>query len=242
MTHSSSIYATGGAITNPTVGSSGGFGVKTWPSYLLDIVPLTKNATAFAASQTLAGAGNIALTAGTGVTASVVNNVTRYTADVERCVTITSAGNDSGITFLVSGYDLYGAPMTSQVTGANAGVATTLKAFMSIVSIAASAATASTVTAGTADIFGMPTQVIDKGYISTLNWAEVIGEDGGTFVIADLTSPATKSTGDVRGTYLPSSASNGTKRLVVQILLNATQINSSPAVANTTAILGVTQV
>lgn len=240
MTHSSSQFISGGALTNPTVGSSGGFGVKWFGTNLLDIVPLTKNAAAFAASQS-PGTSALTLTAGTGVTRTTVSGNTVYQADVARVVTITSGGNDSGITFTITGYDFYNAPMTQKLTGSNGGTATTTKAFYSILSIVPSAAVASTATAGTGDIFGLPVQLIDKGYVDMQNWANTTAIDGGTCTVADQTTPATNLTGDVRGTYAPSSASNGSRRLVFAIQLNATQLANNPAVANATAILGVTQ-
>ena len=42
-------------------------------------------------------------------------------------------------------------------------------------------------------------------------WNNTLAQDAGTFVAADATSPATSATGDPRGTYLPSSASDGTR-------------------------------
>lgn len=242
MTHSSSQWISGGAITNPIVGSSGGFGAKWYGSNTYDIVPLTKNASNLSASAS-PGSAALVLAAGTGVTAVVDGfGVTRYVLDVPRVVTVTSGGNDSGIAFLIKGYDVYGAPMSQLLTGGNATVATTTKAFASVISIVPNGAVATTTTAGTGDTFGMPVQVIDKGYIGTLNWANTIAIDGGTFTLADQTTPATTTTGDVRGTYLPSSASNGTRRLVVEILYNATQLSNTPAAANAVAILGVAQV
>lgn len=242
MTHSSSQFINGGAITNPVVGSSGGFGVKCWPSYLLDIVPLTKNASAFAASQSPSSAA-LTLTAGTGVSTSVDGfGVTRYVADVPRCVTITSGGNDSGIAFLIRGYDLYGQPLSQLLTGTNGSTATTKKAFLSVISIVPNGSVASTVTAGTSDTFGLPVQLIDKGYVDVQNWANTTAIDGGTCTVSDQTTPATNLTGDVRGTYAPSTGSNGSNRLVFSQTLNATQIGSTQAVAGAIAILGATQV
>lgn len=40
---------------------------------------------------------------------------------------------------------------------------------------------------------------------------------GGTIVVADETSPATITTGDVRGTYTPTSNADGTKRLTINM-------------------------
>ena len=239
MTHFSDGLEVGGAVTNPVVGSTGGFGVHTKQLGYLDIDPLTKNATALAASQSLGAAGNLALTAGTSVTTTVDSlGNTRYVLDCARAVTITSAGIDTGITFDVSGYDIYGSAMTSTVTGSSASVATTTKAFASVTSIYASGATSSTVTAGTADVFGMPIAVLDKAYLDRVGWANTMAQDTGTFTTAVITT-ATTSTGDVRGTYVPSSASNGVNRLVVTIVLSAAQGGFGSAAS--TSILGVAQ-
>lgn len=102
------------------------------------------NATAVAASQSLGGAGNLTLTANP------------YTPNSVRKITITSAGNDSGLTWTVTGTDINDAALVSNVTGANAGTATTSVVFKTVTQIASTGATASTVTAGVAafDIFG----------------------------------------------------------------------------------------
>jgi hypothetical protein len=67
-----------------------------------------------------------------------------------RQITITSAGNDSGITFKINGYDRAGNPVSETLAGANAGAATSVLSYSAIYDIFPSAATASTVTAGTA--------------------------------------------------------------------------------------------
>lgn len=65
-------------------------------------------------------------------------------------VTITSAGNDSGMNFTISGLDINNAPITEVLTGANAGTSTSTNIYTAIVSITPSANTASTITAGDA--------------------------------------------------------------------------------------------
>ena len=131
---------------------------------------------------------------------------------LSRALVITSGGNDSGITFTVHGYDIYGYPMTETITGANAGAAHGRKAFKYVASVTLSAAAATTVEVGTADIFGYPLRADELAFTES-NWAGTLNT--GTFVAADTTSPATSTTGDVRGTYAVPSASDGTKRLVV---------------------------
>src|SRR5262249_54376301 len=67
--------------------------------------------------------------AGLGFGAAATWNAWDPTKAVARNVRITSGGNDTGITFTVSGYDVYGFPMSEAITGANAGIASGKKAF-----------------------------------------------------------------------------------------------------------------
>lgn len=228
MTHFGDSIFLGPASTGVGNGffSDGGLGFgPVGRIYIMDIVPLALNASGYAASQSPGGAA-LTLSAGTGITAMVdAFGVARYTTDVARAVTVTSGGNDSGITFLIKGYDQYNVPMSQLLTGANAGTATTKKAFKSVISITPSGNIASTVTAGTADLFGFPVSVIDSGYIGNIGWNNILADNAGTFVVADQTSPATNLTGDVRGTYAQSgAASNGVRRLVIEVLLSEANI------------------
>ena len=56
---------------------------------------------------------------------------------VPRNVTITSGGNDSGITFTVTGTDASGAALAETITGGNAGIATGTSIFATVTQIAA---------------------------------------------------------------------------------------------------------
>lgn len=134
---------------------------------------------------------------------------------ISRALRITSVGNDSAATFLVSGWDWGGYPMTQLVTGANATIATTLKTFKFIGSILpAGTLSGSNVSVGTADVFGFPMLTSFWGDQSLIwNNANIAVNTG--YVAADTTSPATNLTGDVRGTYAVQSASDGTKRLMM---------------------------
>jgi len=202
--------------------------------YVWDAVPVTLQAAGVAASQTPGAAGNLILTAGTGAT-----SVTRpdgsvvVQLDVPRCVTVTAAGANTA-TFTVYGYDQYGQPLSQLIAAPSTSTVATTKAFSQVSRIAISGAAGSAITAGFNDKLGLPFRVTDVGYISSVKWAATLAADAGTFVAADTTSPATVSTTDVRGCYTPSSASNGTKRLVMAICLpaiavgpNATRIGAA---------------
>lgn len=202
--------------------------------YTFDVVPLVLQLAGLAALQQTAGAGNLVLTAGTGVTARVRSDgVTEYVLDTPRCVTISSAGAFGAVTFTVSGYDLYGKAMTQTLAGPANSTVSTLKAFKTVTSIHTSAALGTDTRAGYGDVLGLPVRVTDAGYIVRVGWDGALGADAGTFVAAVTTSPSTAALGDVRGTYLPSSATDGAKRLIVAIAVpgiacgpNATRVGA----------------
>jgi hypothetical protein len=70
------------------------------------------------------------------------------TFDSGRVVTILSAGDDSGISFTVTGTDVNGDAQTESITGANAGTATGAKYFKTVTAIAAVGDPAGNVSAG----------------------------------------------------------------------------------------------
>jgi len=150
------------------------------------------------------------------------------TKAISRNVRLVSGGNDSGITFTVIGYDLYGYPMSEAITGANAGTASGVKAFKYISSVTHTGTVAGTLTIGTGDVIGLPLRVDRFGFARVVYNNTVITASTG-FVAAVTTDPATTTTGDTRGTYALQSASDGTKRLQVFI---------TPSAANIGTVLG----
>lgn len=208
--------------------------------YVFDVVPLTLQTSGLATAQAVGAAGNLTLTAGTGVTTTVdATGTTRYVLDTPRCLTLVSAGaGDTTQTATFFGYDVYGAPMSFAITMNGTTPVVTTKAFKSVTRIAISAATAGNVNAGFNDRLGLPVRVTDVGYVISAKWAATLAEDAGTFVAAVTTDPATTVTGDVRGLYTPSSAANGTRRLVMAIALPALAVGPQ---ATRVGAFGVTQ-
>lgn len=224
---------------NPTLqGGVGPMGRTTF----YNVVPLTKGAANIAALQHTTAATALTLTAGTGVTKTVApdgSGAVAYKLDVPRAISFTTSADMSAVSVTVTGYDVYGQKMTQTLAlGASATTVNTTKAFMYVTSIVASATDGTNnVSVGTADIFGLPYAALDAGYVIP-KWAEALAIDAGTFVAAVTTDPATATTGDVRGTYAPSSASDGTRRLVVWQHLPAAAAGSS---ATLVGAYGVTQ-
>lgn len=129
--------------------------------------------------------------------------------DVPRNVIITSSGNDSGITFTVRGFGFYGQAMTETITGANAGIAAGLKAFASITSITPSGNAAANVKIGVGNVLGLPVFLPNAVHILK-ELQDGASATAGTTVAGSQSFPSA-TTGDVRGTYVPNSAPDGTK-------------------------------
>ncbi len=201
--------------------------------YIWDVNPVALVANGLSVSATPGAAGNLVLAAGAGVTVAVrPDGSNAYVLDVPRCVTVTAAGANAA-TFTVYGFDQYGQAMSQLLAAPSTSTVTTTKAFKSVTRIAISAAAGSAITAGFNDKLGLPVRVADVGYVTSVKYNATLAADAGTFVAADVTSPATVSTTDVRGCYTPSSAC-GSKRLVMTIALpaiacgpNATRIGAA---------------
>jgi len=207
--------------------------------YVWDAVPLTKQTNNIATASAYSAA--ITLTAGTGVTSVVrTDGVTALQVDVPRALAVTiGAGTITDRNVTITGYDVYGQPM-SEVIATGTTQSTTVngkKAFWQVTSASVSGAVGATIALGTTDILGCPVRFTDRGYLARVGWAGVLAEDAATATVAD-TATATTTTGDVRGTVVPSSAANGTRRLVVAVLLPALAVGPN---ATRIGALGVNQ-
>jgi hypothetical protein len=204
--------------------------------YVWDVVPQAAVTNNIAASQAPTGAGALTLTAGTSVkSVTTSGGQTVLQLDCPRAIKVN--GSTTARAFTVSGYDYYGQPMSEVITVSVAGTAVTgLKAFFQITSVTI-AGSATAVVVGTSDVLGIPVRVANVAYVASVKSNSTLAQDAGTFVAAD-TATATTTTGDVRGTYTPATASNGIVRTVMGILLPGIAIGPN---ATRTGALGVTQ-
>ena len=206
--------------------------------YVWDIAPQAAVTNSIAASQTTTTAGqSLTLTAGTSAKSVITNTgATVIQLDVPRAVKVNCS--TTARAFTVSGIDYYGQAMSEVITVAVAGTAVTgLKAFYQISGVTI-AGSATAVVVGTGDVFGCPVRFIDKSYVVRYGWNNATTDDtSGTLTVAD-TATATTSTGDVRGTFAPSTAADGIKRAVVTLALPAIAVGPN---ATRIGALGVNQ-
>jgi hypothetical protein len=174
------------------------------------IAPAALVANGIAAAQAVAGAGNLTLNG-----SLVVNGVAVF--DVPRAVSVTSSNaGDTTQTATITGTDFYGLLQTETIAFNGAATISGKKAFKTVTRVAISAALAGNGSAGTLDIFGLPFVLVNISGVITVKWDGALAQNAGTAVIADATSPATATTGDVRGTYTQSgNAANGVRILAI---------------------------
>lgn len=95
----------------------------------------------------------VSITSSAGTAGAItVGNYGTTTLDTARRVLITSGGDDSARTFLVSGTDITGNPISESVAGTNASTSYTAQDFATVTSIKPSGAVATTVKVGTNSI------------------------------------------------------------------------------------------
>ena len=163
------------------------------------------------------------LSAVTATTATLLTTASGAVASV--------AGTISGLTFTlgaapqvvtITGWDQYGQPMSEAITSSSAvsTAVTGKKAFYQVLSVSIAGATGTTVTVGTSQLLGIPVRVANGVYLSHVGWSSGFTVDTGLLAVAD-TATATTTTGDVRGTFSPSTAPDGIKRLILGIMLPA---------------------
>lgn len=213
-----------GASTGITVLGTGGLVV--WPSG--NTVP--------AAALVLDGNPTLVNYGAADSNGNYSNNAYAVGSMIARAVQITGVTSGAGGTFTVRGYDVYGYPMSETITAAaGAGTNNGKKAFKFVTSITPNFTDAHNYSVGTTDIFGLPMRTT-KFHEVLLWWNNALITASTGWTVADTTSPATATTGDVRGTYAVQSASDGTKILASAI---------APAQANiatAAGLFGVTQV
>ena len=191
--------------------------------YTFDCIPLTSNTANICASQTPAAAGSLSLLTTSllgGKYVITASGVPTVQLDCPRGVAVTLAGGGTPTTITITGFDEYGQRMSEAITSVAGATTNGRKAFYQISGVTTSAATVAAVTVGTSQLIGLPVRVTSGVYISHVGWDTGFVLDTGTLAVAD-SAPATTTTGDVRGTFSPSSAPNGIRRLVLGIMLPA---------------------
>jgi hypothetical protein len=157
---------------------------------------------------------------------------------VGRAVAVTAAAGATYTTATVAGYDIYGYPMVEAITITAGSQVAGKKAFRYIRSVTLSGGSADTTHAYSVDtttVFGLPIRSDSFGDLivnsATSVTAVTMITSAAGYLPSDRTSPATATTGDVRGTY-SFTAATGVNKLVVRQSPQAYNIGNNAATAS----------
>ena len=136
-----------------------------------------------------------------------------YTAgdNIGQIITITSAGDDTGITFTIVGTDAVGDAQTEAVTGADTDVASSSGYYNTVASITTSASSDAAVTAGvtgtgTGTVFAGRTRIRGLQGLSAATAGNLLFKNTSVTGTTLFTVPTSTSTTDLIEPYIPDNA------------------------------------
>ena len=130
------------------------------------------------------------------------------TLDVPRNIVIDSGGVDTAV-LTITGTDAYGNTIVENITLNGTTAVAGKKAFKTVTSVVSSATISNGAFVGTGDVLGLPVFLPGTAYVLK-ELEDGAAPTAGTLV-AGVSTAATATTGDVRGTYDPNSAADGAK-------------------------------
>ena len=156
------------------------------------------------------------------------STVSVWALDVPRnlSLVVTHSSSVVAMTCTITGYDEYLVKMVETLTATATGTSKTdagAKAWMYIQSIAfasAGNATTNTATLGWGDILGLPYFLTSKGHL--LSFGAPADELASATAVAGVTTTASATTGDVRGTVLPNTATDASAHYYALMALDPT--------------------
>lgn len=206
LTHANEVFY-GDALNHKAMAYYGRKGIPLNSAYYYNFGAVAAlDADGHCAAQAVAAAGY-----------ATINGALAGVNDVPRGIRAASASaSDTTQTITIRGTDLYGNALTETLTLTGTTAVNGKKAFKTVSSVYVSAATAGNITVGTNDVLGLPFAATKKARIIDVFFNDA-KDASATIVVADTTSPATATTGDVRGTVDPNSACNGSDVVVIMI-------------------------
>lgn len=193
------------------------------------------------AANTLANAGYVTLAPANGSHIVTITNynsastsfqgATVYDLGIDRVIGISCSANTAAFNATFYGFDRYNNPVGETrafAGGANAGTVISQKAYRYLYRLYIDAGTANNISVGTfatldgngavnGDTFGLPFATATFDTIPSAFFNQALLTNA-AFTAADATSPATATTGDVRGTLTTANAAVNNRLVVYQSL------------------------
>lgn len=165
-----------------------------------NFAPLTASATGILSAQSIATAGN------TSTFVAAFTNSEAQMMKFGRCLQYVASGAATS-TVTVTGFDYLGQPVVEVATLSGTTPVNGLKAFRRVSNIAWGLTAATTINVGWRDCFGLP-YACQGDFVDYLDGVKA-GTPGTNVV---RVAAQTTTSGDPRGTLVPNTATNGTRR------------------------------
>lgn len=140
------------------------------------------------------------------------------TLDVPRNLVADSGGADDAV-LTITGTDVYGNTLVETITLNGTTAVAGKKAFKTVTSVTCSKAIANGGFLGTGDVLGLPVFLPGAGRVLA-ELQDGAAATAGTIVAGDATEPATATSGDIRGTYDPNAAADGSRKFELVVALD----------------------
>lgn len=186
------------------------------PLYRYSVVPAALLTNNIAALQIVSGApASFTISGATGTTTTTINGTSYVDLGVARSLRISGGSSAVVVSVSIYGLDDYFQPMSQTLSGpSGAAFTSTTKAFRYVASGTASGNSTGGLAIGTGDRMGLPYRADFFSDLKVNFNGDLVTSSAG--FTAAVTTTASATTGDVRGTYELQSASDGTKRFAVQ--------------------------
>lgn len=154
------------------------------------------------------------------------------TKAISRCITITTTGTDTGGFWSVAGRDVYGVKITETIAASTTGAANTLvskkayKYITGVTPVTTGTFGSTVVYVGVSDTYGLGIYASNGAYVN-INLNNVSISSTTVTPGMALNVIATSTTGDVRGTWASTTASNGTNRLITFVIPSVAAMNTN---------------
>ena len=143
------------------------------------------------------------------------------TFDVPRAPSLTSTGNNSGVTVTLVGTEKYGAAISMNVAGPNNTTVNAVKAISTLTAASVDGAITGTLDIGTSSVLGIDYRVDSSAKLLSI-MEDGVPATGGTLVAGFAASgTTTATTADVRGTYTPAATMDGSTPVNLLVVVDA---------------------
>lgn len=140
---------------------------------------------------------------------------------------VSSGAGDTTQTLTIKGRDIVGNPQTEDLALNGTNEVVTAKAFSEVSEVSLDIVMAGNLSLGTSVTLGNIELGLDARLLNAYDVLHALdgagAAEGGTFTLADTTSPPTASTGDARGTYNPGNAPDGSADFVLYYIPDLTK-------------------